>query len=185
MGLNATNQLEWVLGTGILDGGNLPKGHENEPDGSVFEISAVRENIIDQISQLLKRNGGVALLIDYGHGTPGFGDTFQAVSQHKYTDPLNDPGKVDLTSHVDFAPFSPIASNAGCRPMPIMEQGEFLLKLGLLERAGALGAEKSHEEQKRITGEAERLALPEEMGELFKVFAISSGPDLWPFVETT
>ena len=48
------------------------------------------------------RNGGAALIIDYGHAHSGLGETLQAVSGHTFADPLRAPGEADLTAHVDF-----------------------------------------------------------------------------------
>ncbi|MDJ0613343.1 MAG: class I SAM-dependent methyltransferase [Rhizobiaceae bacterium] len=184
VGIDEQNSLIWVtLPTRKLDTKLLPSGHEHEPDGAVFEISTIRESFVERMASHISTNTGAALLIDYGHIKSGFGDTFQAIAKHEFADPLACPGEADLTSHVDFEPLSIIATQTGCTAMPVISQGEFLLKLGLLERAGALGASKSTDEQRRITEEAERLALPHEMGDLFKVFAFSSRDALWPFTE--
>ena len=48
-------------------------------------------------------------------------------------------------------------------------QGEFLLGMGLLERAGRLGADADAATRERLQGEVERLAGPDAMGTLFKV----------------
>jgi len=184
IGTNERDELVWVaLPTSTLKSTLLPQDNEKEPEGSIHEISTIRESFIEQIAGHVKHNSGAALFIDYGHAKSGYGDTFQAMAKHEYADPLEVPGKADLTSHVDFEPLIRLAEECGCQTMPIMSQGEFLLKLGLLERAGSLGAGKSAEKQQRITREAERLALPHEMGDLFKVFAFSSGDMLWPFTE--
>ena len=50
----------------------------------------------------IARDGGAALLIDYGRAEPGFGDTLQALKRHEKVDPLARPGEADLTVHVDF-----------------------------------------------------------------------------------
>ncbi|MEM7290209.1 MAG: SAM-dependent methyltransferase, partial [Pseudomonadota bacterium] len=185
VGLDDNEDLTWVLGSGVLASDDLPTGHAQEPDGSVFEISTIRESFVERLCDLISENKGAALLIDYGHGQSGFGDTFQAVADHQFTDPLMEPGLADLTSHVDFEPLMKIASGKHCQAMPLVTQGEFLLEMGLLERAGLLGADKSHEDQQAITRQAERLALPDQMGNLFKVLAISSGPELWPFAKSS
>ena len=54
----------------------------------------------------------------------------------------------------------------------VTTQGDFLLSLGLLERAGALGAGKNHDTQNELRSQVERLAGPDKMGNLFKVMAI-------------
>jgi SAM-dependent MidA family methyltransferase len=53
-----------------------------------------------------------------------------------------------------------------------MTQGDFLLAMGIAERAGALGAGRPSAEQEQIRAAAERLVLPDKMGELFKVIAL-------------
>ena len=51
---------------------------------------------------IVAAKGGAALIIDYGHEQPGFGDTLQAVKRHRRHDALDEPGNADLTAHVDF-----------------------------------------------------------------------------------
>jgi SAM-dependent MidA family methyltransferase len=51
-------------------------------------------------------------------------------------------------------------------------QGEFLLSMGLLERAGLLGSQASEEARQTISDAVERLAGPDAMGTLFKILKI-------------
>ena len=183
--VNESGNLSWGIGAGKLEEANLPTSHNKEPEGAVFEVSTAREAMIESIGELITINQGAAIIIDYGHLQSGFGDTFQAINAHEFADPLKNPGTADLTSHIDFAPLIATAEELGCNVQPMLTQGEFLIKSGLLERAGILGSNKSPAEQTRITREAERLALPEQMGDLFKVFAFSSVPNLWPFAESS
>ena len=166
--VNEADELVWTLGTGILDMGSLPKNADKEPEGAVFEISTIREAFVANTSELLKESSGAALFIDYGYSKTDFGDTVQAMRAHGYTDILKDPGMADLTAHVDFEALSNTAKEAGMIAKPIIPQGEFLLGKGLIERAGQLGHQQSPEIQEQLTQQAERLALPDEMGELFK-----------------
>ncbi|MEM9331127.1 MAG: SAM-dependent methyltransferase [Pseudomonadota bacterium] len=181
VGLSDTRELSWVLGASFIDEQSLPAGHKNEPEGSVFEVSTAREAFVEKASDLIRKNTGAALFLDYGHAQSGFGDTFQAIKGHEYTNPLSAPGLCDLTSHVDFEALSKTATEKGLYVHPLLTQGEFLLGLGLAERAGALGQDKSEEVQSRLRSEAERLVMPEQMGNLFKAFAISTFPELVPF----
>jgi SAM-dependent MidA family methyltransferase len=128
------------------------------------------------LSDRLFDGGGSAVIIDYGHLTPGFGDTLQAVLKHQFDPPLAHPGEADLTSHVDFAVLADVARSRSIAVNGMMGQGEFLLKLGLLERAGSLGSGKSLDEQEKIRAAVERLAGEGsgQMGSLFKVMAVSS-----------
>ena len=170
IGADKNDNLVWALGTGVLDANSLPKNAEQEPEGAILEISTIREAFINNTAELLKENTGAALFIDYGHGKTAFGDTVQAMRAHGYTDILKEPGLADLTSHVDFDALAKIAEAAGMNVSPLQKQGEFLLGKGLLERAGQLGHQQSPEIQEQLTQQAERLALPHEMGDLFKVF---------------
>ncbi len=87
-----------------------------------------------------------------------------------YDDVFAHPGVADLTSHVDFD----ILQNGkacGCKT-GTMTQGEFLLAMGLVDRAGRLGAGKTRLSGKNPAG-CRRLAAPDQMGTLFKVLAFS------------
>ncbi|PCI06118.1 MAG: methyltransferase [Hyphomicrobiales bacterium] len=175
VGANAEfSDLEFTIGSGFIDSRLLPEGAEKEPDGAVFEIAPAREAIMQMVAEHVKEHGGTTLFIDYGHTASGFGDTFQAVLKHEFTDPLVAPGKADLTNHVDFFPLIKVAKATGCHTFRPLSQGEFLLALGLLERAGNLGHGEDEATQARLKSEAERLALPGQMGDLFKCLAFAS-----------
>jgi SAM-dependent MidA family methyltransferase len=163
--------LRFIAGPGSLDPSLLPTDAGDAPQGAIFEVSPARSAMMQVVAERIARHGGAGLFIDYGHLTPGIGDTLQALRKHAYDDPLSHPGEADLTTHVDFSALADSARVAGLEAH-ITTQGDFLLRLGLLERAGALGAEAGPEVRERLTGEAERLAAPDQMGELFKVLAI-------------
>ncbi|MEE9313208.1 MAG: class I SAM-dependent methyltransferase [Rhizobiaceae bacterium] len=173
-------KLTYTLRPSKPDEQELPPEHLLKPDGSIFETSPAREALISDTAHILKAQTGAALFIDYGHLKSGFGDTFQAVSDHSFSAPLENIGKSDLTNHVDFAPLVKLANRAGCAVPPSITQSQFLLSLGLLERAGALGAEKDYQAQEKLRLAVERLAAPEHMGELFKVMAFGTITKDWP-----
>ena len=187
VGLDDKGALQFVLGAGVLDPSLLPEDAGDEPDGAVFEYAPAREAWTSILAERLVHSGGMALLIDYGHGESGFGDTFQAVRDHQPADPLERPGEADLTTHVDFAALKAAIESSGAFSAPLVTQGDFLLAMGLLERAGQLGANTGEAERERLRGEAERLAHPDKMGSLFKVLAVSgqspqeAGFDFPPF----
>lgn len=152
-----------------------PAPAKKMPSGTIVEISPARLALARQISRHLARHKGAALIIDYGALEPGVGDTLQAVSKHGFCGPLKNPGGCDLTSHVDFAALAEAAHSAGCQTAA-MTQGAFLLKLGLLERADRLGAGGNEALRRQVTADTERLAAPDQMGELFKILCIASPP---------
>jgi SAM-dependent MidA family methyltransferase len=144
------------------------------PDGAVVEASPAANAIMTAIGARIAEAGGAALVIDYGSDRPGYGDTLQAVREHKYVDPLAEPGEADLTAHVDFAALAKAAADAGARPRPILTQGDFLARLGLAARAEALARDRDEATREAITTAAERLAGPKAMGDLFKVLAVGA-----------
>jgi SAM-dependent MidA family methyltransferase len=171
--IDDAEKLHFVAGPGSLDTSLLPAGAESTIAGSIFEIAPARSALMQQIAERIARDGGAALFIDYGHLKPGIGDTLQAMLKHAYDDPLAHPGEADLTSHVDFAALAAEVRKAGLAPR-LATQGQFLLDLGLLERAGQIGAPLAETGRNRIRSEVERLAGPDAMGELFKVLGFSS-----------
>ncbi len=144
------------------------------PDGAVVEASPTGKAVMTLIGERIARDGGAALIIDYGSDKPGVGDTLQAVRQHKYESPFAMPGEADVTCHVDFAALARTASEAGIEPRAVMTQGEFLVRLGLVERANVLGRDKDTKTRDGIASAIERLAGPKAMGNLFKVLVVAS-----------
>ena len=183
VGIDKNNQLAFVLGNTQIDRQMLPADHTIQPIGAIYETAPARQAIVISIANHLASHGGAALFIDYGHEKSGFGDTFQAVKSHEYVSPLAYPGLGDLTSHVDFQAIGEAASQQGAKIGGILTQGEFLLQLGLLQRAGRLGHCKPVEFQQQIQTDVERLAAPEQMGKLFKVFCLAQENLVLPLFE--
>jgi SAM-dependent MidA family methyltransferase len=165
--------LAFLAGSGGIDTALLPPEAADAPEGAIFEVAPARSALIQQIAQRVAEQSGAALFFDYGHLESSLGDTFQAVMKHRFDDPLANPGEADLTTHVDFAALAADVRNAGLIPH-LATQGDFLLALGLLERAGRLGADADEAVRNQLTQAVERLAGPDQMGNLFKVLAFSS-----------
>jgi NADH dehydrogenase [ubiquinone] 1 alpha subcomplex assembly factor 7 len=70
-------------------------------EGDLVEVSSAALAVAGEIGARIARDGGVALIVDYG-GWRSRGDTFQALRGHAKVDPLEAPGTADLTAHVDF-----------------------------------------------------------------------------------
>lgn len=183
--INASDELTFSVGVAGIDTDLLPSNHKDQPFGTIFEIAPARVNVMTTIATRLAKEGGSALIIDYGYLATGFGDTLQAIHKHEFDPPLANPGQADLTSHVDFEMLLRAAHAAGAHIHGVMYQGDFLVGLGLLQRAGMLGQDKDHETQQDIRSAVERLVGEGSgnMGELFKVLAISGQAlKLAPFI---
>ncbi len=139
--------------------------------GSVREMSPQARELGASLGARLARQGGAALFIDYGYTRSGFGDTLQALRAHRRHDPLADPGEADLSAHVDFAAFA--AAAAGARAFGPVEQGLFLRRLGIRERADRLRAGANATQAAAIERGYRRLVDPEAMGSLLKVLALA------------
>jgi NADH dehydrogenase [ubiquinone] 1 alpha subcomplex assembly factor 7 len=167
VGLDERRRLAFGIGPGLLDQG--PEAAE----GAILEVSPAGEALAAEIAGRIAAEGAAALVVDYGHSHAGLGATLQAVRGHAFADPLADPGEADLTAHVDFAALAASAARAGAAVHGPMTQGEFLVSLGILERAGRLGAAADEVTREAIGAAVERLAGSEQMGKLFKVLAIT------------
>jgi SAM-dependent MidA family methyltransferase len=176
VGLDAGGDLAFAAGVAGIDPDLLPASAQTAPLGTVFEIAPARDAVMAALGERIRTHGGTAVIIDYGHMATGLGDTLQAVRDHQFDPPLAHPGLADITSHVDFEQLARRAVAEGLQINGLTYQGDFLVALGLAERAAALGREKSAETQENIRADAERLAGAGEgkMGELFKVLVVSS-----------
>jgi NADH dehydrogenase [ubiquinone] 1 alpha subcomplex assembly factor 7 len=156
----------------------LPPGLRTSPDGSIYEWRA--DSFAFELGRRV-RDGGVALIIDYGHARCGLGETLQAVSGHDYFDPLSSPGDVDLTAHVDFDAFAQRAESIGARVHGPVAQRDWLRRLGIDQRAAALKSHAPYGKALEIDQTLSRLTAggARGMGELCKVIAIAD-PKLDP-----
>nr|MEC9420483.1 class I SAM-dependent methyltransferase [Pseudomonadota bacterium] len=180
IGLSQHEELIFGVGTARLPDDAVPAGLSTAPDGTIFETQPAANAIAEEIGRRIADSGGAALVIDYGYLKTAAGDTLQALYRHAYDDVLAHPGEADLTAHVNFEALAAAAVRAGARALAPLTQGEFLLRTGLLERAGALGAGKTHSEQEAIRDAVERLAAPDQMGDLFKVLAVTNSGNSFP-----
>lgn len=172
VGLDASGDLAFFAGAASLDASLLPPDAASAAIGTIVEIAPARSALMQTIAERIATRGGTGLFFDYGHLQPGAGDTLQALRRHEHEDVLASPGEADVTSHVDFSALAASARAAGLRA-DFSTQGSFLLGMGLLERAGRLGADADDATRERLSGEVERLAGPQAMGELFKVLAVA------------
>jgi SAM-dependent MidA family methyltransferase len=151
----------------------LPKALRDVEIGEIFEWRA--DNIALEIGRRMTRTPGAALVIDYGHTESATGDTLQAVSQHTHANPLEAPGTVDLTSHVDFQALAQAAESMGARVFGPIEQAPFLQNLGIESRAAVLRKAVPPSKIPEIDTALERLTSTTRlgMGRLFKVIGFA------------
>jgi SAM-dependent MidA family methyltransferase len=167
VGLDAEGGLAFTLNP-TPAAGLLP----DAPEGAVYEQSAAQEALGAELGARLARDGGAALLIDYGRDRPGFGDTLQALRRHRTLDPLASPGEADLTVHADFPAVMAAARREGAEAA-ILTQGQFLARMGIGLRGEAL-VEARPDRAPMIGRQLNRLVATDQMGELFKACCLHS-----------
>lgn len=141
---------------------------------AVFETCPMAQDIMQKLSQKIVQLEGAMLVIDYGYQDGSTGATLQAVSKHKYHDPLLHIGKVDLTAHVDFKTLVEVAGTQGAQTWGPTSQGDFLYKLGIRLRAQQLQRKASSRQRAELEQSLHRLICPTQMGTLFKVLAVTA-----------
>jgi NADH dehydrogenase [ubiquinone] 1 alpha subcomplex assembly factor 7 len=151
----------------------LPPGLIDAPGDVMVEVCPAALDIAEDIARRIAEWGGAALFVDYGHGESAPGDTLQGVKNHDFHDPLVDPGTADLTAHVDFGALAHRVFASGARALGPVTQGHFLTTLGIVERAESLRENASPEQAEDIAQALKRLVDGDEMGDLFKVMAVT------------
>jgi len=142
------------------------------------EINLIAEEWVVGLGRWLKR--GVALLIDYGFPATEYyhpqrsGGTVMCHYRHRaHDDALTLVGLQDITAHVDFTAIAEAALKAGLSVRGFANQANFLIACGLTE----LLTQQPDDARVQLTQAAEikTLTQPSEMGELFKVIALTRG----------
>ena len=114
------------------------------------------------------------------------GDTLQALKNHQPVAITDQPGEADITSHVDFENLAKAFMAGGARIAGMQTQGEFLQRMGLEQRTLKLTDKATPQQRADLLAASARLAHPGQMGQLFKVMAITGpgNPVPYPFGET-
>ena len=138
-------------------------------EGAEAELCEQGRALAADIGARAMRDGGWALVIDYGRDVSGPGSSLQAVRAHRGADVLDRPGETDLSTHVDFAA---LAAASKARVFGPTGQGDFLQRLGIRQRAESLMAHASPPQRHAVDAALQRLIAPDQMGTLFRVMAM-------------
>jgi SAM-dependent MidA family methyltransferase len=147
------------------------------PEGYCSEVCLRAGPWIASLADCLQ--AGAMLLFDYGlprrhyyHPQRHTG-TLRCHFRHRvHDDPYINIGVQDITAWVDFTRLARAGCESGLTLAGFATQTAFLLATGLED---LIGAATSDLERARLAGEARRLLMPEEMGEAFKVLALTRG----------
>jgi NADH dehydrogenase [ubiquinone] 1 alpha subcomplex assembly factor 7 len=162
----------------------------NRPDpeeGEIMEVSPQTLSVAQNIGDWIDKNGGSALIIDYGYNYAS-GFSLRAIKNHQFMENvLRSPGEVDLTCNVDFKALlgAALQSKSGSVTQKVanqnvmshgpITQGEFLMSLGIETRVLNLLKKIEDEEKAELLISAfDRLISDDKMGKIYKVATISS-----------
>ena len=147
------------------------------PEDYVSEINLNTKPWLKGLEEVLQK--GVMLFIDYGYSKQEYyhparndGTLLCHYLHHVHTDPFFYPGLQDITCSVNFTDVAESAHSLGLHISGYTNQAYFLFGCGLeklLTDIASLDI-KSHTE---ITQQVKKLTMPEEMGERFKVIALT------------
>jgi len=146
-----------------------------------FEISK-NQNIIEYspsafkylkiICDIIQKNDGGILIIDYGYLNSKMHETLQAVNNHKYSNVLENIGDSDITYNINFNLFQKFTNQFHNLSSLISNQKNFLTSMGILQRAEIVSKSIPFSKKTDLFYRIRRLIDEKQMGELFKVMLI-------------
>ena len=139
------------------------------------EYSDLGIDYLKKISQIIKKNTGGLLLIDYGYLDKKMQNTIQAISNHKFANILDNIGNADITHNISFELFKKVTKRLGGLENILTTQKNFLTKMGIKERAEIISKNLNFTEKADVFYRLKRLIDEKQMGELFKVMLIKFG----------
>ena len=147
----------------------------------VTETHDEAEGFARAVGALLAR--GAAFFIDYGFPASEYyhpqrvGGTLMChYRHHAHPDPFLYPGLQDITAHVNFTGIAEAASDAGLTVAGFASQARFLMNAGITDLMMSLDPSDAASFLPQANA-VQKLLSEAEMGELFKVIALTRGID--------
>ena len=160
-----------VEAIGQATGKALPAGYRSE----------IRPGLGAYVGDWARRlKSGVLLWIDYGCSRRDYyapsraGGTLRCHYRHRaHDDPFVYPGLQDITAWVDFTAVAEAGVDTGCELAGYTTQAHFLLGCGIEQQFTAMRAAAAGEaEALGLSNQVQRLLMPGDMGENFRVIAL-------------
>ena len=108
---------------------------EISKDQEIIEYSPSSFEYLKDISNLIKKNDGGILIIDYGYLNLKMEETLQAIKNHKHSNILKDIGDSDITYNINFNLFKTFINQFDDLNSMICNQKKFLTSMGIVQRA--------------------------------------------------
>jgi len=138
----------------------------------IIEFSPGSFEYLKNICNLIKKNDGGILIIDYGYLDLKMHETLQAIKNHKYSNILEDIGDSDITYNINFSLFKKFTDQFDELNSIINNHKKFLTSMGIVQRAEIVSENIPFSEKSDLFYRIRRLIDEKQMGELFKVMLI-------------
>lgn len=152
-------------------------------EGYQSEINLAQDAWLAGLSACL--HSGLILMIDYGyprheyyHPQRHMGTLLCHYRHRAHEDALFYPGLQDITAQVDFTAVAEAASGLGLHVAGFNSQGQFLLSCGIHDITAEMSQHADMPQRLRLSQQLKQLTMPGEMGEIFKVMAVSRELDM-------
>jgi SAM-dependent MidA family methyltransferase len=149
------------------------------PDAYTSEYSEMIPPFIRSLSEILVT--GAIIFVDYGYSRRDYyhpqrteGTLICHYRHRAHDDPFIHVGYQDISTFVDFTLVAESAHEAGLDVKAYTSQAQFLLSLGIDQLMHELAGEDEIV-RLRLSQQASSLILPGEMGEKFRVMALTKG----------
>ena len=140
----------------------------------IIEYSPETFKYLKIIFNIIEKNNGGMLIIDYGYLSSEMQETLQAVNNHKYSNILKNIGDSDITYNINFNLFQKFTDQFPNLNAIITNQKKFLTSMGLLQRAEIISKNIPFSKKTDLFYRVRRLIDEKQMGELFKVMLIKN-----------
>jgi NADH dehydrogenase [ubiquinone] 1 alpha subcomplex assembly factor 7 len=145
------------------------KSYKSLKNQKFIEFPKIGFRELKKIVKKIFKVNGCLLMIDYGYLNLKNQNTLQSVINHKKNNLLNNLGKADITSHVNFKLLSEFFLNNNLKVKKVVTQQKFLKNMGILERAEIISKKMKFSDQSNLYLRLKRLLSSNQMGKLFKV----------------
>ena len=145
---------------------------EISKDQKIIEYSPSSFEYLKNICDIIKKNNGGILIIDYGYLNSKMHETLQAVNKHKYSNVLENIGQSDITYNINFNIFKKYINQFDDLNSIFTNQKKFLTSMGILQRAEIVSNNIPFSKKSDLFHRIRRLIGEKQMGELFKVMLI-------------
>ena len=138
-----------------------------------IEYSPLSIEYLKIISKKINDNNGGILIIDYGYLHYKMNNSLKSISKHSFTNVLENFGNADITHDISFKLISKICKLFKLSNIKTTTQKEFLMRLGILERAEIITKNMLFSKKTDIFYRLKKLIHKNFMGESFKVMFIT------------